>query len=333
MTAKKKVTPRKGSATKKVSPKKKGKKTSANTGYREFLHENSKYLKESGVKLHGRGAFIRESAKVWKGVRDVPEWRENLDVILPQYFEGVVPETAGEVTTRKPVGSTPPQESKKNLNTRKITPEQISDFIKNAGFITFRWYDSVTEFDTLMHSEMWTDKCILRIIDDLGNFMDARYYDTWYRTVYTALRNDYKEALLPEESYPEFVFDGTYKEHGMIYVQYRIDYWDMIGIEDKLLEVKSRKKEFEQSRLKRRMEEKLRNKGIELPEEVERERERVIQAAPEDREVALARVEAGRREKAFAKEMDILKEEFKEGLWSKDEYRAEKEVLRIRYGL
>jgi hypothetical protein len=58
-----------------------------NTGYRQYLSELSKYNKEHGIKLHGRGSFLRKGSEIWKDLKGKPDVIQNIDVILDSYLQ------------------------------------------------------------------------------------------------------------------------------------------------------------------------------------------------------------------------------------------------------
>jgi hypothetical protein len=59
-------------------------------GYRVFMSNFAKYARDNGIKIHGgRGSFAKKAGETWKDIKGKPSWKENLDVILPQYLEGV----------------------------------------------------------------------------------------------------------------------------------------------------------------------------------------------------------------------------------------------------
>jgi hypothetical protein len=61
-----------------------------NTGYRQFMSGFSTYARENNIHIHGgRGSFARQVSLVWKDLKGKPEWKDNLDVILPPYLEGI----------------------------------------------------------------------------------------------------------------------------------------------------------------------------------------------------------------------------------------------------
>lgn len=59
-------------------------------GYRVFMSNFAQYTRDNDIKIHGgRGSFAKKVGETWKDLKGKPSWRENLDVILPQYLEGV----------------------------------------------------------------------------------------------------------------------------------------------------------------------------------------------------------------------------------------------------
>ena len=59
-------------------------------GYRVFMSGFAEYARENGIHIHGgRGSFAKKAGQVWKDLKGKPEWKENLDVVLPQYLKGV----------------------------------------------------------------------------------------------------------------------------------------------------------------------------------------------------------------------------------------------------
>lgn len=78
------------------TPKKKGRKKTVkspkepritNSGYHQYIHELSLYYKKQGIKTPGRGNFLKNASKTWVDLKGKPNVIENLDVIIPQYFE------------------------------------------------------------------------------------------------------------------------------------------------------------------------------------------------------------------------------------------------------
>jgi hypothetical protein len=58
-------------------------------GYRVFMSGFAEYARENGIHVRGqRGAFAKKASQVWHDLKSKPSWKENLDVILPQYLEG-----------------------------------------------------------------------------------------------------------------------------------------------------------------------------------------------------------------------------------------------------
>ena len=59
-------------------------------GYRVFMSNFASYAKENGIHIHGgRGSFARKAGEVWKDLKGKPQWKDNLDVILPPYLEKI----------------------------------------------------------------------------------------------------------------------------------------------------------------------------------------------------------------------------------------------------
>jgi hypothetical protein len=72
-------------------------------GYRVFMSGFADYARENGIKIHGgRGSFAKKAGEVWKDLKGKPSWKENLDIVLPQYLEGVEGVTPGlSINARK----------------------------------------------------------------------------------------------------------------------------------------------------------------------------------------------------------------------------------------
>jgi hypothetical protein len=65
-------------------------------GYRVFMSGFAEYARENGIHIHGgRGSFARKAGEVWHDLKGKPEWKKNLDVVLPQYLVGVEGVTPG----------------------------------------------------------------------------------------------------------------------------------------------------------------------------------------------------------------------------------------------
>jgi hypothetical protein len=59
-------------------------------GYRVFMSGFADYAQENGIKIHGgRGSFAKKAGEIWKDLKGKPAWKDNFDVVLPQYLEGV----------------------------------------------------------------------------------------------------------------------------------------------------------------------------------------------------------------------------------------------------
>lgn len=281
-------------AKKKTSSKAKTKKQPAGGTFYDVLQGLSRYERESKIKLKGRGSYAKKAKEIYSDIKGQPGWQENLDIIIPQYLEEVIP--------------------------RDDYEKELQQFIEDEAFEIFDWWHSSSNFHQLMESEIWRNTNIVLIYDDLGN---SKYYkdpDTYDTSLYSTLKFDYRDDKFIPPDYPLFRFYGIYKKNKNTIIKYQLENWDLTGYDETLQDILKQESE----RIKEKEIKKIEDKK--LPEEKEADARLEI-------EKEKLRLESERKQKSFEYERKQLQEEFKEGLWTKDEYREELNNLRKTYGL
>jgi hypothetical protein len=257
----------------------------------DIISSMSTYMRESGTKLKGRGAFGKLAGEIYRDVKEKPNWKESLDI--KKYFP--------------------------KIDNKKL--EDLELYIKNNAFDSIPWYNSDRDFKQLIEeNRYWDISCVLRIKDSLKGYRDFRTHDNYYRTMWTVLKGDYKADRM-HSSEVNFSFDEIQSVNGNTIVVYEVENWDFSGYESTMAEV------GELSRKTKEEKEKEKDKKKTPPEE----------PRPLDVDFELKKEElklrSEEREKAFKLEREMLFEEFKAGLWSKEEYKQLQEELRKRYQL
>jgi hypothetical protein len=185
---------------------KKVKKVKYNAEYIEFLTEYTKWKKESGVKSTGRGGHFHDAGRIWKDVKGKPRAIENLDVILPQYFEDRIP-------------AQPPVKDERSLQ----------DAIIDHGILTFNWWEGKSFFGELFGLEQWKEGYVLKIIDQSGEFRDVRSVDEYGRNVYKLISRDDKDGQFSSPILPYHEYVTIKEEEGTTYAIYKINNWFFEG--------------------------------------------------------------------------------------------------------
>ena len=203
-------------------------KVNRNTGYRQYLHELSVYNKEHGIKVKGRGGFLHKAGTVWTDLKDKPNVIENLDVIIPQYFEEGLESIVGNEFKDK----------------YGFTTEEFEKFIEVNAYTDFPWWEGHGELDKLMKTSYWHPDFILRMSDKDGEFVDCYSYNEFERKIYVIIKQDYR-ANRTESGLPTFIFESiSVNEENQVIVNYNINGWDFSHVKETQDEIEAVQKEY-----------------------------------------------------------------------------------------
>jgi hypothetical protein len=200
-----------------------------NTGYRQYLSELSKYTKEHGIKLHGRGSFLKRGSEIWVDLKGKPDVIQNLDVLLPNYFQ---------------------TEDESFKDKYGFTPEEFETFIEVNGYTDFKWWDAHRELEKLLLTEYWKEGFVLRITDENGDFRECYFFTDFERKVYEIIKQDFRAGRTDSQlNCPTLEFDKIYiNDEGKTIVNYIVSQWDFSHVEDTQAEIDKVNKEYEEKK-------------------------------------------------------------------------------------
>lgn len=165
-------------------------------GYRVFMSNFATYAKENGIHIHGgRGSFARKAGEVWKDLKGKPQWKENLDVILPPYLE-------------KTEGATP------------VKPQdRLIDIIEEFGTEQYEWWNIKNLYGLWSESvHVFPSKDRLLVIDEDDSVVQLKTdFDAF--NLYNAYRGMSENNDLSSYSYLKFN-DAEINDEGGIDVSF-----------------------------------------------------------------------------------------------------------------
>jgi hypothetical protein len=151
-------------------------------GYRVFMSNFAEYARENGIHIHGgRGSFAKKAGETWKDIKGKPSWKKNLDVILPQYLEGV--EGVEKVT---------------------IKPEtRLQKVVEELGGNQFEWWNIKSLFGLWIESpNIFPEKDRLFVIDAGAPFEISTDEDSF--SLYRMFKDEVDRGELDKYTYVEF---------------------------------------------------------------------------------------------------------------------------------
>jgi hypothetical protein len=172
------------------------------TGYHQYLHELSKYYKENGIKLKGRGAFFHKGAEIWKDLKGKPGVLDNIDVILPQFLTPPEPEKSTKERMQGITESLSPEQfmwwSVKNLygawsKNKDVNPQIDKLFVIDVDGLEIDISEQNTAFTTYKSFDQAVESGVLKIYSYLGFEKITEYKDAI--SVYFLLNDTDEYAL------------------------------------------------------------------------------------------------------------------------------------------
>lgn len=152
-------------------------------GYRVFMSNFATYAKENGIHIKGgRGSFAKKAGEVWHDLKAKPAWKENLDVILPQYLEEV--EGAESVI---------------------IKPEtRLQHIIEDLGGNQFEWWNVKSLFGLWIENpNINPDKDRLFVLDSSNEPFEISTDENSF-ALYRMFKDEVDRKQIDEYSYVEF---------------------------------------------------------------------------------------------------------------------------------
>lgn len=152
-------------------------------GYRVFMSGFAEYARENGIKIHGgRGSFAKKASEVWKDLKAKPAWKENMDVILPQYLEGV---EGAEQFIIKP-------------------QDRAQKVIEELGGNQFEWWNLKLLYGLWKESPViQLDKDNLFVIDSYGRAIEINTDEKSFN-LYRLFKDEVDRKQIDEYSYIEY---------------------------------------------------------------------------------------------------------------------------------
>ena len=152
-------------------------------GYRVFMSNFAEYARENGIKIRGgRGSFAKKAGEVWKDLKSKPAWKENLDVILPQYLEEV--EGAGGIA---------------------ISPDvRFQRIVEELGGNQFEWWNVKSLYGLWIESpNVFPAKDRLFVVDADGNPIEISTDENSF-ALYRLFKDEVDRGNIDKYSYVEF---------------------------------------------------------------------------------------------------------------------------------